>query len=181
MDILKDVGKKPNKYVKLDELVDVVRNDKRESYTKFQVLLLLNEYAEKIDTDTVKLIKEKLDEIICVEENPDSSEFKYIPYEYYEEIMCGLLGNNQDSTNIKDTVHEPKTVYVPRTKRAAKELFKMFKQMKVGNLNENGFYEAFNKKCGIYIQDLGHGGTTSWATYSNPYDGDPRYLFIDLY
>lgn len=37
------------------------------------------------------LIKEKLDACVCTGEYPSGEDYKYIPYEYYEEVMNELL------------------------------------------------------------------------------------------
>lgn len=39
----------------------------------------------------MRIVKEKLDECVCTGEYPNGEDYKYIPYEYYEEIMCELI------------------------------------------------------------------------------------------
>ena len=38
----------------------------------------------------MKIVKEKLDECVCTGEYPNGEDYKYIPYEYYEEVMDEL-------------------------------------------------------------------------------------------
>lgn len=47
-------------------------------------------YSEGYET-AIKIVKEKLDECVCTGEYPNGEDYKYIPYEYYEEIMCELI------------------------------------------------------------------------------------------
>lgn len=40
----------------------------------------------------LELVKEKLDGCVCTGEYPSGEDYRYIPYEYYKEIMDELLG-----------------------------------------------------------------------------------------
>ena len=35
----------------------------------------------------MKIVKEKLDECVCTGGYPNGEDYKYIPYEYYKEVM----------------------------------------------------------------------------------------------
>lgn len=49
-------------------------------------------YSEGYD-NAVETIKDKLGKCVCVGEYPNGKEYKYIPYEYYDEVMNEVLSN----------------------------------------------------------------------------------------
>ena len=49
-----------------------------------------NGYSDGFRT-LLEIVKEKLDECVCTCEYANGEDYKYIPYEYYEEIMNELL------------------------------------------------------------------------------------------
>ena len=49
-----------------------------------------NGYSDGFRT-MLEIAKEKLDECVCSGEYQSGEDYKYIPYEYYEEVMKGLM------------------------------------------------------------------------------------------
>lgn len=47
-------------------------------------------YSEGFES-ALETVKEKLDECVCTGEYPNGEDYRYIPYEYYKEIMDELL------------------------------------------------------------------------------------------
>lgn len=39
----------------------------------------------------LQILKEKLDKCVCTGEYPSGENYRYIPYEYYEEVMGELI------------------------------------------------------------------------------------------
>lgn len=51
-----------------------------------------NGYSDGFRT-SLETVKEKLDECVCTGEYLSGEDYKYIPYEYYEEVMNEFLAD----------------------------------------------------------------------------------------